>query len=70
MPSGSKKQQKFFGIVKAIQEGKTTSKYSKKAAKVAETMKPSDVEEFAATKRKGLPVKVKKVGTLKKLKMK
>ena len=57
-PANSKKQQEFMGIVHAIQEGKQAS--SGQAGKTAKTMKPSDVTEFASTKRKSLPVKVSK----------
>ncbi len=40
MPSVSKKQQKFMGIVRAIQKGDApASKFSKKAKDVAKSMK-------------------------------
>jgi hypothetical protein len=54
----SKKQQKFMGMVHAAQKGEKPA--SKEVAKVAKTMKKSDAEDFAATKHKGLPEKVKK----------
>ena len=56
MPALSKKQQRFFGIVRAIQKGEqapTTPETTKAAA----DMKKSDVKKFASTKHKGLPNK-------------
>ena len=58
MPSVSKQQQKFFGVVKAMQKGDIPKKGS--AGKVAKTMDKDDVDDFASTKHKGLPKKVKK----------
>lgn len=46
MPAKSEKQRKFMGIVKAIQSGDLPKSYSKKAADVAKTMSPSDVDDF------------------------
>jgi hypothetical protein len=61
MPSVSKKQQKFMGIVHGLQKGTVKpSEVSKKAQKVAKDMKPSAATDFASTKHKGLPTKVKK----------
>ncbi len=61
MPAVSKQQQKFFGIVRAIQKGDApASKFSKSAQKAAKTMKKKDVKDFADTDRKGLPKKVQK----------
>ena len=60
MPSVSKKQQKFMGIVRAIQKGDApASKFSKKAKDVAKSMKGKDVKKYASTKHKGLPTRVK-----------
>jgi hypothetical protein len=68
MPSSSKQQQKFMGIVHAIQKGDIDpSDVSPEAQKVAQDMNPSDVKDFASTKHKGLPKKVKQE-ILKKLK--
>ena len=68
MPAQSKKQQKFMGIVRAIQKGEApASKFSKKARKVAKDMKKKDVEDFASTKHKGLPKKVKRESRVKSL---
>ena len=60
MPSKSKQQQKFMGIVRSIQKGDApASSFSKKAQKAAKDMKKSDVKKYAKTKHKGLPNKVK-----------
>ena len=61
MPATSKKQQKFMGIVHAIQKGEQpASKFSKAAQKAAKSMKKKSAEDYASTKHKGLPTKVKK----------
>ena len=60
MPAVSKAQQKFFGIVRAIQKGEMAPT-TPETAKAAADMKKSDVKDFASTKHKGLPdKKVKK----------
>ena len=60
MPATSKQQQRFMGLVRALQKGKIDpSKVSKKVKDVAKDMKAKDVKKFAATKHKGLPKKVK-----------
>ena len=56
MPALSKKQQKFFGIVRAIQKGEQAPT-TPETAKAASDMKKSDVKKFASTKHKGLPEK-------------
>jgi hypothetical protein len=53
----SKKQQRFMGMVHAAQKGEKPS--SKAVGKVANSMKPKDTADFAKTKHKGLPDKVK-----------
>ena len=58
MPAVSKKQQKFFGIVRAIQKGEMAPT-SPETAKAAADMKKGDVKKFASTKHKGLPEKKK-----------
>ena len=58
MPSVSKKQQKFFGIVRAIQKGEMAPT-TPETAKAAADMKKGDVKKFASTKHKGLPEKKK-----------
>ena len=50
----SKKQQKFFGIVRAIQKGEIEPT-TPETAEAARNMKKSDVKKFASTKHKGLP---------------
>lgn len=53
MPAQSKKQQRFFGLVKGIQEGKATG--SGKAEEAAAHMSEKDVRDFAKTKHEDLP---------------
>ena len=57
MPSKSKSQQRFFGMVKAKKKGEMENP-SSKIKKAAEGMSMSDVKDFAETKHKGLPEKV------------
>ena len=57
MPAASKQQQKFFGVVKAMQAGDLPKKGA--AGKVAKDMSKKDVDKYASTKHKGLPKKVK-----------
>ena len=58
MPSVSKKQQKFMGIVRSIQKGEQpASKFSKSAQKAAKKMKKSSVKKYAKTKHDDLPIK-------------
>ena len=60
MPSVSKRQRKFMGIVHAIQEGKMkATEAGTNARKAAESMSHSDVKEYAETKEAGLPLKKK-----------
>jgi len=56
MPAVSKAQQKFFGIVRAIQKGEIAPT-TPETAKAAADMKKGDVKKFASTKHKGLPEK-------------
>ena len=56
MPAVSKKQQRFFGIVRAIQKGEMAPT-TPETAKAAADMKKSDVKDFASTKHKKLPEK-------------
>ena len=56
MPAVSKKQQRFFGIVRAIQKGEMAPT-TPETAKAAADMKKKDVKDFASTKHKGLPMK-------------
>jgi hypothetical protein len=65
MPSQSKAQQRFFGVVKSMQQGDTPKKG--KAGKAAKSMSKDDVDDFASTKHKGLPNKVKRENRVKSL---
>jgi hypothetical protein len=57
MPAKSKAQQRFFGVVKSMQQGDTPKKGE--AGKAAKSMSKKEVEKYASTKHKGLPDKVK-----------
>ena len=62
MPAASKQQQKFMGIVRAIQKGDVpASKFSKAAQKAAKSMTKGSVKKYAATKHDDLPKKVKEM---------
>jgi len=66
MPSVSKKQQKFMGIVRSIQKGEQpASKFSKDAQDTAKSMKKSSVKKYAKTKHDDLPTKKIKEGAYK-----
>tara|TARA_Y100000592_G_scaffold42231_1_gene67162 strand:- start:40 stop:1167 length:1128 start_codon:yes stop_codon:yes gene_type:complete len=65
MPSSSKSQQRFFGVVKSMQKGDLPKKG--KAGKAAKSMTKKDVDDFASTKHKGLPNKVKRENRVKSL---
>ena len=59
MPAKSKAQQRFMGLVRAVQKGEVPkSKVSKAIKKVAKSMKDKEVKKYASTKHKGLPKKV------------
>ena len=61
MPATSKAQQKFMGMVHGLQKGTVKpSGASAKVKKVADSMSDKDAEDFASTKHKKLPNKVKK----------
>ena len=51
----SKKQQRFFGMVRAAQKGEGAA--SPEVAKVAGEISKKDAKDFAKTKHKGLPEK-------------
>jgi len=60
MPAKSKQQQKFMGMVHALNKGDIKpSDVSKSVKDVAKNIKKSDAEDFASTKHSGLPRKVK-----------
>jgi hypothetical protein len=54
----SKQQQKFMGMVHAMQKGEKVKGASPELKKVAKTMGKKDAKDFASTKHKGLPKKV------------
>ena len=71
MPAVSKKQQRFFGMVRAAQKGEGAT--SPEVAKVADEISNKDAKDFAKTKHKGLPEKKKmkeETSTYEKLKKK
>lgn len=57
MPAQSKAQQKFMGMVHAAQKGEMKPKGA--VAKAAKSMTKKAATDFAATKHKGLPEKIK-----------
>jgi hypothetical protein len=61
MPAKSKAQQKFMGMVHAAKKGEKPA--SKEVAKAAKGMSGKAAKDFAGTKHKGLPEKVKKSKT-------
>ena len=56
MSAVSKKQQRFFGMVRATQKGEMENP-SPEVAQAAASASMSDVKKFASTKHKGLPEK-------------
>ena len=61
MPAVSKKQQRFFGIVRAAQKGTLKGEASPQVQRVAASIKKKDAKDFASTKHKGLPMKKEEV---------
>ena len=60
MPSKSKSQQRFMGMVHALKKGELSpSKVSKDVKDAAKSMSKKDAHDFASTKHKGKPEKVK-----------
>ncbi len=59
MPAKSKQQQKFFGVVKAMQKGDIPKKGE--AGEVADDMDKKEIDKMASTKHKGLPKKIKEM---------
>ena len=59
MPATSKAQQRFMGMVHAVQAKKMKAP-SKEIAEAAKDMSPQDAKDFAKTKHTGLPEHVKK----------
>ena len=60
MPAESKAQRRVAGMADAIQKGEMKAIPGTPSAEMAESMKPSDVKDFAKTKEKGLPRHKKK----------
>ena len=61
MPSKSKLQRRFFGLIHGVQSGKIhPSKVSMKVRKAAKNISSKDVKDFAKTPEGSLPYKVKK----------
>ena len=58
MPAVSKKQQRFFGMVRATQKGEMKNP-SSEVSDVASEISMKDAKKFAKTKHKGLPEKKK-----------
>ena len=58
MPSVSKAQQRFMGMVRATQKGEMKNP-SPEVQDAANSMKKKDAKDFASTKHKGLPEKKK-----------
>ena len=58
MPAVSKKQQRFFGMVRAAQKGEMKNP-SSEVSDVASDISMKDAKKFAKTKHKGLPEKKK-----------
>jgi len=66
----SKKQQRFFGMVHALQKGELNTKgmskrLKKNLQKTAAGISKHEAEKFAKTKHKGLPEKVSETLTFK-----
>ena len=59
MPSVSKKQQRFFGIIRAIKKGVFKGKKTPEIQRAASSISDKDSKKMASTKHKGLPEKVK-----------
>jgi len=61
LPAKSKAQQRYMGMVHGVQKGTVEpGDVSPEVRKTAKTMKKKDAKDFATTKHKGLPMKVKK----------
>jgi Protein of unknwon function (DUF3008) len=62
MPAVSKAQQRFMGMVHAVQKGDMDAP-SKEIEKAADSMSDKDAKDFASTKHKGLPNKKENMNT-------
>ena len=62
MPAKSKKQARLFRLVKGVQSGDISpSKVSDTVKKLAKSMTKKSVGDYAKTKEKGLPTKIKEI---------
>ena len=59
MPSVSKSQQRFMGMVHACKKSGGEDSASPEVEKAAKSIKAKDAKDFASTKHKGLPEKKK-----------
>ena len=59
MPAVSKKQQRFFGIVRAIKKGVFKGEKTPEIQRVASSISDKDSKKMASTKHEGLPEKIK-----------
>jgi hypothetical protein len=57
MPAVSKKQAVAMNIAKAVKQGEATAKPGSPSAQIAGSMKPSDLNEYAGTPQRGLPMR-------------
>jgi len=58
-PARSRNQAIAMNLAQAVQKGQATAKPGSPSAEIAESMKPSDVADFASTPQAGLPKRVK-----------
>lgn len=66
--SVSKQQQKIMGLALSVKKGDTPkSKVSKSVQKMAKEMSKKELEDFASTKHKGLPITVNEKNEVEKL---
>ena len=60
MPATSKQQQRLFGLALSVKRGETPrSEASKEVLNIVDNMSEKEIEDYAGTKHKGLPNKVK-----------
>jgi len=59
MPAVSKKQQRLFGIIRAIKKGTFKGETTPQVQRVASSISDKDSKKMASTKHKGLPEKIK-----------
>lgn len=60
MPSTSQKQQRYFGWLYSKKKSGDTSGLSERDKRTLDSMSKDQIRDFAATKRKGLPVTISK----------